>query len=417
MPSLKNGAVIPLADGKGSVTISGFIAEGGQGEVYKVNFNGRFYAMKWYCKEIPSDDFYNNLAKNIKMGSPGEHFLWPMAVTEKIKRKFGYVMKLCPANFKEYSKFLSGKVLFRSWASMFTAAFNIVESFLILHSIGYSYQDLNEGSFFIDPDNGDVLICDNDNVAPYGINLGVKGTPKYMAPEVELNISSPNTHTDRYSLAVILFRLFYIDHPLEGSYTIKFPLTDKNGMLLFGERPLFIYDPSNPANRPTLEAQPNVIKRWNMFPPDLKAAFTKAFTVGLKDVNSRITEQQWREILSKARGMLVKINGDEQFVNCYKPDTMPAECRLLCTEKQLIAVAPDTEIFMCEIDRTSIDYMTRAGIVKNTVRGFYVLKNQTNMKWRALLPNNSVMDIQPGGALPLVKGTEADFGNMKAKVY
>ena len=27
-----------------------------------------------------------------------------------------------------------------------------------LHSLGYSYQDLNEGSFFIDPDNGDLLI-------------------------------------------------------------------------------------------------------------------------------------------------------------------------------------------------------------------------------------------------------------------
>ena len=30
---------------------------------------------------------------------------------------------------------------------------------------GYSYQDLNDGNFFINPQSGDVLICDNDNVA------------------------------------------------------------------------------------------------------------------------------------------------------------------------------------------------------------------------------------------------------------
>ena len=28
-----------------------------------------------------------------------------------------------------------------------------------------SYQDLNDGNFFIDPQTGKVLICDNDNVA------------------------------------------------------------------------------------------------------------------------------------------------------------------------------------------------------------------------------------------------------------
>ena len=41
------------------------------------------------------------------------------------------------------------------------------------------------GNAFFDPDNGDVLIADNDNVSVDGAGvLGVLGTPRFMAPEV-----------------------------------------------------------------------------------------------------------------------------------------------------------------------------------------------------------------------------------------
>ena len=225
MATLKNGETIPLLGNGQSVRILNYIAEGGQGEVYKVAYNGGEYALKWYSKIVPTDAFYANLAHNIKVGAPEEYFLWPQAITEKVKGRFGYIMRLRPSCYREYGEFLLGDARFKSWDLLFKAALNIVESYFALHSMGYSYQDLNEGSFFINPDNGDVLICDNDNVTPFGENLGVKGMPKYMAPEVVLNKSRPNTHTDRFSLAIILFRLFYIDHPLEGRYTIQFLLT------------------------------------------------------------------------------------------------------------------------------------------------------------------------------------------------
>ena len=302
---------------------------------------------------------------------------------------------------------------------MFKAALNIVESYFKLHSIGYSYQDLNEGSFFINPSNGDVLICDNDNVAPFGVNLGVRGIPKYMAPEVVLNQSYPNTHTDRFSLAIILFRLFYIDHPLEGQYTIQFPLTDAIGARLFGENPVFVYDPNNPSNRPVPEAQPNVIERWHMFPPDLNAAFTKAFTAGLKDINSRITELQWREVLVKARGMLVCIDGKEQFVNAYQPNSLPKGCRLLHTEEQIIALAPNSVLYPCQIDKFSTDYLSPAALVRasNSNSNIYGLGNLTSQDWSITVPGKGVTTIQPKGFAPLIPGVIIDFGNVKGKVF
>lgn len=419
MPTLRKGDIIPLQGTSQYINVLEYIAEGGQGEVYKVEYNGNFYALKWYSKVTPSAEFYENLCHNISMGSPAKCFLWPKAVTKRINGKFGYIMQLKPSSYKEYGDFLTGEARFQSWDLLFKAALNIVESYCVLHSRGYSYQDLNEGSFFIDPDTGDVLICDNDNVAPYGKNLGVKGTPKYMAPEVILNKSCPNTHTDRFSLAVILFRLFYIDHPLEGRYTAKLPITDITGAMMFGKHPVFVYDPNNDSNRPLESAHPNVIQRWNMFPPDINAAFIKAFTDGLKDINSRLNENQWIEVLVKARGMLVRLEGREQFVNAYCPASVPKECRLLRTEEQIIALAPETVLYSCQLDRYSIDFKTRAAMVKasNSDKRIYGLGNLTANRWRAICPNNKIATINPNGFVPLIPGTIIDFGNIKGKVF
>lgn len=419
MASLKNGDKIPLLGNRQSIKVINYIAEGGQGEVYKVEYNGAEYALKWYSKMVPGEAFYQNLAHNIQIGAPEEYFLWPLAITERYKGKFGYIMKLRPSNYKEYGEFLLGDARFKSWDLLFKAALNIVESYYSLHSMGYSYQDLNEGSFFINPDNGDVLICDNDNVAPFGVNLGVKGMPKYMAPEVVLDQSRPNTHTDRFSLAIILFRLFYIDHPLEGRYTVQFPLTDAIGAQLFGKNPIFVYDPRNDKNRPDPDAQPNVIKRWPMFPPDLAAAFTKAFTKGLKDINSRITEQQWREVLIKARGMLVRLDNREQFINAYQLDSVPAQCRLLRTEEQVIALAPNSVLYRCQLDRISTDYKTPAGLVKASAsnKTIYGLGNMSDKEWICTLPGKKPVIVRPKEFAPLIPGTTLDFGNTKGKVY
>ena len=419
MPTFKEGDRIPLESGNVSITIKSYIAQGGQGEVYRVSYLGRDFALKWYSKYIPTQEFYDNLVKNVRNGSPGEHFLWPRAVTAKYKGTFGYVMNLIPSEYEEFSSFLLGTARFSSWSMLIEAAMNIVESFLVLHSKGYSYQDLNEGGFFINAKNGDVLICDNDNVAPFGKNLGVKGMPKYMAPEVVTNRTRPNTHTDRFSLAVILFRLFYIDHPLEGKYTIQFPLTDQIGAELFGEHPLFIYDPNDDKNRPDEIAHPNVISRWNMFPPDLNITFIKAFTSGMKDINERITESQWIETLIKVRSMLIIHEGREQFINGYKPSEMPEYCRVLKTDNNVIVLAENSYIYECHTDCTSADYKTVTGVVKSSKgdKNILGLGNVTEQSWTVTLPNKNPVTVKPKSFAPLIPGTIINFGNTTAQVY
>lgn len=418
MPSLKPGDMIPLESSAESCEVINYIAEGGQGEVYRVKYKGKEYALKWYKKPYPSEAFYNNLAENVRLGAPNSHYLWPLQITKKYAGSFGYLMYLRPSKYREFSEFLTGAVRFRSYYNLINAALAIVESFRVLHSMGYSYQDVNEGGFFIDPYNGDVLICDNDNVAPFGINLGVKGFPRYMAPEVVTDQSRPNTLSDRFSLSVLLFRMFYIDHPLEGRITNRVGLNDISGARLYGFSPVFCYDPVNDSNRPEPEAQPNVIKLWGMYPPELQMVFTRAFTDGLKDINSRLTELEWEETLVKVRGMLVRVNGREQFINVHAPQKIPDGVRFLKLPDRVVVLGEGTKLYECQTDSKSADFTKITGQVITSVmdKSLLGLRNESSSVWR-IISTGAERSIAPGNAVKIVPGMKIDFNGKTGDVY
>ena len=94
---------------------------------------------------------------------------------------------------------------------------HLADKFLQLHAKGLCYRDISQNNVFFDPANGDILICDNDNVAVDGNVTGVLGTARFMAPEVALGKTLPTTQTDLYSLAVLLFYILFNHHPFDGA--------------------------------------------------------------------------------------------------------------------------------------------------------------------------------------------------------
>lgn len=117
-------------------------------------------------------------------------------------------MDLRPQGYYDLTKFLiPGSVKFASWKVTVDACLEILTAFRFLHKKGYSYQDLNDGIFFINPSTGSVRIGDNDNVAPAGTNTGILGKPRFMAPEIVRNENMPNVDSDKYSLSLILFTM------------------------------------------------------------------------------------------------------------------------------------------------------------------------------------------------------------------
>lgn len=425
MKEFKKGQKIKAVSGK-EIEILDKLGEGGQGIVYKVKYDNQEFALKWYFGNKLHDkiSFYKNIQDNIKYGAPTNSFLWPIEITEYFEESFGYIMKLRPQEYKDFSSFLLAKVKFSSIDAIINAALCIVNSFRALHTRGFSYQDLNDGNFFINPKNGDVLICDNDNVAPYGENLGIAGKCRYMAPEIVMGKKRPDIHTDRFSLAVILYLLLFLNHPLEGKQTMCPCLTEELERKFYGEEPVFVWDPNEQSNRPVRGVHINEIKLWAVYPKFIRDIFTEAFSKEVligNDIEHRIQEKKWQEVFTELRNITVKCScGGETFIDILEPVSKCINCGneikrnfILKVKKYNLVLSPGKNLYSCHVIYDSDDFREKKGEVvesklNNNILG---IKNNSKMLWKAILPNGISKIYSEGQVIKLGKGLKIDFGN------
>lgn len=302
------------------------LGQGGQGSVYKVKKDGKTLALKIYANEM-STAFIDNLRKNIIKGSPDKSFLWPIAITKplgKYQNRYGYIMECYDGNkYTSFSDIVKGKINFPSKNMQLEALIDLVDAFEVLHANGYSYQDLNDGGVRFDVNNGKVLICDNDNVAPSGTNIPmdnhghyIKGKFKYMAPEVAIGMFKPDKHSDRFSLAVLMFMILLHAHPYDGIKRLSGPLTPKLQEKIYGTEPVFIFNPYNNSNKPDPQVDTNAIKAWPLLPNFIQKLFIKTFLSGMPsptktkedleiERQARTSEKEWRQALQKWKDTMV----------------------------------------------------------------------------------------------------------------
>lgn len=410
MTELSKNSIVSLVGG-GTATIIKELGRGGQGIVYLVEVCGEKKALKWYLN-APDDKFYRNLQQNIASGAPSAAFLWPEFLTEKQQGSYGYIMKLRPQNYYEFGNFLLAKVSFKSFTAMLSAAMKICNGFMMLHRFGYSYQDLNDGNFFIDPQTGDVLICDNDNVMPQGEKSGIMGKARYMAPEIVAG-GIPDKYSDRFSLSVILFMLFYANHPFEGAKVVACPcMTESFEKRFYGSEALFIYDPTDKSNLPVRGIHQNVIRRWPVFPQLLRDTFIEEFSQEkLKDPSTRMIEQNWEKVISSVRDSLVVCNhcSEETFVDTSKIKDRCIDCgndvdlakRLIINNRSL-PLTNNTNIY---IDNDN----TPDGVVTTDANGFMLIKNISTETWTVETPSGKVKTVAPLEILPVKEGLKITF--------
>jgi DNA-binding helix-hairpin-helix protein with protein kinase domain len=411
-----------------TVKVGEKLGEGGQGAVYRVSYDGKPKALKWYNRFNVSPKFYENLENNIKKGAPAPAFLWPLDITEKRTcittnkaGEFGYIMDLRPDEYKDFSQFLLAKEKFTSVNALCKAALNIVESFRELHNSGYSYQDLNDGNFFVNPANGEVLICDNDNVAEYGKNLGIAGKCRYIAPEIVLGKALPSVHTDKFSLAVVLFLLLMYNHPLEGKNAYPPCMTEAIEKKIYGENPVFIFDADDDSNRPVPGINNNAINRWPLYPAYIREKFCEAFSKqALSDPSFRVIEKDWLKLFIRMRGEIYKCSscGNIFFADPVKSSYCP-DCRTEhFFERRIefprwnIAVHKRMKLFACHTDANSDDFKTLTAEIVQNESGALELKNRGKKAWLAINALGKQVSKGAGKTVPIEKGTQIVFGNV-----
>lgn len=405
MSELKAGARVALA-GSGQVQIIKELGRGGQGIVYLVSLDGAQMALKWYLYN-PGDKFYKNLERNVAAGPPSNAFLWPEYLTKRENGSFGYVMKLRPTNYFEFGNFLLAKVTFKSINAMLAAAMKICDGFMMLHRHGYSYQDLNDGNFFIDPDTGDVLICDNDNVMPQGEKSGIMGKARYMAPEIVAG-GIPDKYSDQFSLSVILFMLFYANHPFDGARVVACPcMTESYEKKFYGSEAIFIYDPNNDTNRPVRGIHQNVMRRWPVFPQLLRDTFVEQFSEKrLKNPNTRLIEMRWKDIINKVRDeMLVCPHcRKETFVQLNRIVSRCMNCGK-AFDTSLRLIMPGRELPLTNMTQLFFGTEnTPKGRVANDSAGNVLIQNISNERWAVETPSGKLKTVETQGFMPAKPG-------------
>ncbi len=447
MVELKIGQQVDLEFG-GKATVSDIIGSGGQGTVYQVDFNGMKWALKWYDidKIRKPKDFRENIKNNIADGAPSKRFLWPKYLTKELPDgSFGYLMELKPDSFDSFVDILNTyklvidpftgraskkSVRFASLYAMVTAVINIVNAFRQLHRSGKSYQDLNDGGFFINVDTGAVLVCDCDNIAPEGSNFGIGGKPGYMAPEVVRGVAKPDVQTDKYSLAVVLFKLLFRGDPMEGEKVVRdVCLTESSELKHYGQNALFVYDPDDASNRPVRGIHDNVIKFWRVYPDYIKEAFVRSFTVGISDPNKRIIENEWQELFIRLRSEIIMCScGRTNFTSMFEKPTeniykcpkcgMSFPTMSFSNSNSRVPLYLGRKFFECEINPDCDDFLNVIGeLVENKLRpGVLGIKNCSEKTWRVKMPDGIFHDVISGKGCPIWKELEIDFGGVRAKI-
>ncbi len=447
--SLSSGQTLKVLSTGGVCTVEHLLGEGGQGWVYQVSFMGRAFALKWYNDRVLQYDkrLRTRLQTAIDHGPPSPRFLWPFSlVTLRDGSRLGYLMPLRDQRLKEVSTILGAQKsadgaqerIAPSFRVLATLCCLVAQELLALHAKGLAYQDLNSGNLFFDPIQGQIAVCDNDNVDIDGAPSVMGGVWEYQAPEIVLRQTGPTRVTDLHSLAVMLFRILHIGHPLVGQRAQAFGnLSDAATVRsLFGTDPLFIFDPRDESNRP--DPGEFAVAYWALYPGFLKELFTRAFTDGLRDPRyGRVQETEWRLAMARLRDSIITCACTAE--NFYDRAGVARTSKFSCwycgadlpvspprigilgqdgpqrTPRHVVVLDPGAALlaYHSEGGQYNIDAVTAR--VERPAAGALALSNSSRAEWTCR-HKDDVIRVAPGARLQLRDGMQIDFGATRGEV-
>ena len=434
---LKRGDVLIARNMQSAAMIEDTLGEGAQAEVYRARIGDKDYALKWYRPEFLSGDqrLWERLKVAISSGTPTEQFLWPFDLVSYPRSNAygGYLMPIKTPEFISMAGLIGGQTA-PAFRALTMVGFNLAHSFLKLHAAGLCYRDINFGNVFFNPDTGDIRIADNDNV---DVNLkpgSIKGTPDFMAPEVATDLVAPNAASDRFSLAVLLFRIFMIGHPLRGKRELTLPYDPSDpdqSHRLCAVDPVFIFDPNNDSNRPSPGVHDCPLNYWPIYPGSLRKLFIRAFTEGLDDPDARVMENEWRKELCALRDaiFLCPHCGAENFFDlellrqkkslnpcwgCLAMLGTPPRMRMgAAYGSHLVTLSPGGQLFAHHLEGDAYNFKSPLAEV---VAGPLGLRNLSSGTWTSRGQNGSTQQVRFNEVLALASDCQVNFGKSEAEI-
>jgi eukaryotic-like serine/threonine-protein kinase len=421
------GATLKMERAGTLLSVERRLGEGGQGVVDQVLMNGSPFAVKWYRPGPRVAEQRKAIQELVERGRPPHPaFVWPIdLVSCEGLAGFGYVMPLLEQRFISFAQLLSEPAQ-PPFRVITTIARELVDAFAALHSSGLSYRDISFGNLAVDAASAEVAILDNDNVGTDNERVFIRGTLRFMAPEIVREEALPSMVTDLHSLAVFLFYLFVHGHPLEGA-RVESTYDWEAGthfsesalsVLHFGTDPLFVFDPADASNRP-LPGDPMLVW-WSVYPRFFREVFVQAFTTGLYDasLSGRVTEGVWRRTLLRLHDSASVCPGcnaalfwdpDEPARPCWHCQGVPPPPPLLDINGHTLVLSEGACVTSHHLTRDR-DHRTVAGVVECHPRqpGQVVLRNLSSRAWTVFPDGEEPKAVAPGQRLG-VRDMAIDF--------
>lgn len=415
------------------------INEGGQAEIYLVDSGNRSYVLKVYHKGQGTIQQKKILERLLDLKPPSRSFVWPIDLVDLKKfGTIGYTMPyidtntystLCELLYEEIDK----PEIYRD----IIAAYLLSDSFFRLHIRGLLHADISATNVWINRENGDIRIFDCDNIIFSNEQSSVGGTLPFKAPEIireelDSGISSPSAYTDRHSLAVTLFIVLFHHHPLKGEKEIEYGVSNEHTKVkLYGEHPVFIYDPHDASNRPNPEFHATVDYYWSKYPEFIKNLFITTFTEGLKDPkNGRTGEIIWRKNLLKLRDSIMlcsnckaenfiysgngRNSGKKEYMCWFCDKTQKVPPQLTISGRGIshtINLNEGTYLYKTHIDN-SYNIEEKVGLVEVRSKGDPItlgLKNISTSEWKYSIGNSELRIIPPQKGIIVKQGITIQF--------
>ncbi len=339
-----------------------------------------------------------------------------------------------------------------NWLSYLQLCLRLSRAVRRLHAAGLAHSDLSYKNVLLSPTTGQVCIIDVDGlVVPERFPPEVVGTPDFIAPEVvasshlektDPNRALPSITTDRHALAVMIYTLLLLRHPLRGRKVhAEDPGEDER--LTMGREALFIEHPADASNRLSpAEAKPTELPwkdpealPYTITGPYLKELFDRAFMEGLQAPRKRPSADEWEAALIKTVDLIQPCQNNDCAQGWYVfANTTAPQCPFCATpytgelpilnlysqrgdsfrpDNHRLMVYSNQSLFAWHVDRTitpnerlAVDQRSRVGyFVQHQGRWFLV-----NERMPALRNAQTGEDLPIGSQIELKEGLQLITG-------
>ncbi|MEP7289608.1 MAG: hypothetical protein ABI947_27985 [Chloroflexota bacterium] len=313
--------IVVLKDGSRDFYDDEPFASGGQGTLH-LSKDKRWVVKLFHEGSSSRVEALNKIIGNFNVTrqEPGsaDLFAWPNAIVQSPKPGVRMNNVNYQLEHKELTWWVGARAFKRlpdairgQWMDRIIIAGSMARIAWLLHGNGLCHSDFSGSNFLANVAQQHVVLIDLDGlVVPGVLPPEMLGTSDYMAPEIVLGKANPNSgakpaiETDLHSLAVLIYQLLLMRHPLKGPKQHSSD-AEQDDLLALGARALYIEDPNDRSNRP-----PDPFRGAWLLGDEVEALMRRAFTAGLRNPAQRPLAAEWGDAL---------VRMSEQTVPCSNP--------------------------------------------------------------------------------------------------